>query len=323
MIFGLRDSKEKAALWLYPIPWDVTASYGKGTALGPEHILKASPQLDLYDYDFGSVYQKGIYWHPISKEIQRKNQELNVISQKLMASWENEEDLPSEELKRVNEGSQWLNEKIFSWTKLALEQSKKVGFVGGEHSSIYGGLKALVEAYEGDFGILHIDAHADLRKAYQGFEHSHASIMRNVLELPLRGPLVSVGVRDFCEEEEFYIQSHSHKVQVFFDRFLKQGLFEGRSWQSLCEEVVSCLPQQVYISFDIDGLSPENAPGTGTPVPGGLSFDMAIHLLVTLARSGRRVIGFDLCEVAPSPHTEWNGNVGARILYKLCALSLQ
>src|SRR5690606_18866656 len=94
----------------------------------------------------------------------------------------------------------------------------------------------------------------------------------------------------------------------------------GQSWNSLCQRILEPLPSAVYVSFDIDGLSPELCPGTGTPVPGGLSFEQACYLLVHIVRSGRRIIGFDLNEVSPGrdPNNEWNGNVGARLLFKLC-----
>ncbi|MBQ8335468.1 MAG: arginase family protein, partial [Tidjanibacter sp.] len=88
--------------------------------------------------------------------------------------------------------------------------------------------------------------------------------------------------------------------------------------------MVECLPQKVYISFDIDGLAAENCPSTGTPVPGGLSFNQAVYLLDKVVRSGRKIVGFDLVEVAPAnKDDEWDANVGARMLYKLCGLILK
>jgi agmatinase len=106
-------------------------------------------------------------------------------------------------------------------------------------------------------------------------------------------------------------------VAIFYDSFLKEGMNDGKSWKKQCKKIVAQLPQKVYISFDIDGLDPKLCPGTGTPVPGGLEFDQAVYLLKALVRSGREIIGFDLVEVAPG-ESEWNGNVGARLLYKLC-----
>jgi agmatinase len=100
---------------------------------------------------------------------------------------------------------------------------------------------------------------------------------------------------------------------------LQEAAFNGVLWAQQCCDIVAALPEKVYISFDIDGLTPDNCPHTGTPVPGGLTYNQAIFLLKTLAKSGRKIIGFDLCEVAPSEQNEWDANVGARVLFKLCA----
>ena len=171
--------------------------------------------------------------------------------------------------------------------------------------------------------MLHIDAHADLRKAYEGFTYSHASIMYNALqEAPGIGALVQVGIRDFCDEELETARADKRVVQ-FPDHELAAAGFAGETWQQVCNRIVETLPKQVYVSFDIDGLSPDNCPHTGTPVPGGLSFREAVYLLVTVVESGREIVGFDLCEVAPSHEEEWDANVGARILYKLCNLALK
>jgi agmatinase len=99
---------------------------------------------------------------------------------------------------------------------------------------------------------------------------------------------------------------------------LKRNSFEGKTWKRQCEEIIATLPQNIYISFDIDGLSPDLCPNTGTPVPGGFSFREMDYLLNMLATSNRRIIGFDLCEVSPGKESDWDANVGARVLFKLC-----
>jgi len=185
-------------------------------------------------------------------------------------------------------------------------------------------------------GILHIDAHADLRVAYQGFVQSHASIMHNVLEaVPSLARLVQVGIRDLCEAEAERIAGSNGRIRTFFDSELSAQKHEGTPFTQLCEKIVGELPPQVYVSFDIDGLDPALCPHTGTPVPGGLSFAEIVTLLRTLVRSGRRIVGFDLCEVAPAPAPrrraseasheppdEWDASVGARVLYKLIGFAL-
>jgi agmatinase len=126
-----------------------------------------------------------------------------------------------------------------------------------------------------------------------------------------------VGIRDLCEEEASVVQRAMGRVEVFYDDDLKEKLYSGESWDSLCTQIISRLPDLVYVSFDIDGLDPKLCPGTGTPVPGGLEFQQATHLLKRVVQSGKKIIGFDLCEVAPGA-SDWDANVGARMLYHLC-----
>ena len=190
--------------------------------------------------------------------------------------------------------------------------------LGGDHSAPFGAIRAHAEAFP-DLGILHLDAHADLREAYEGFTWSHASIMFNVVrQLPAVKKLVQVAIRDLCEAEAALIDGSGGRIVTFHDSKLAQGRFDGATWTHQVDEIVSHLPERVYLSFDIDGLDPTLCPNTGTPVPGGLSFHQASALLAGVVRSGRSIVGFDLCEVAPDPAGgEWDGNVGARLLYKM------
>jgi agmatinase len=113
------------------------------------------------------------------------------------------------------------------------------------------------------------------------------------------------------------------RIFQFDDYTLKTNSFEGMSWKEQCQQIIDKLPEKVYVSFDIDGLSPDNCPSTGTPVPGGLSFHEAVYLIDAISRSGRTIIGFDLNEVVPSKNNQWDANVGARMLYKLCNITLK
>ena len=198
-----------------------------------------------------------------------------------------------------------------------LEAGKKVVLLGGDHSTPLGYLQALAERHD-DFGILQIDAHMDLRESYEGFQYSHASIMHNALELPQVSKLFQVGLRDFSESE-FNRAGQDPRIAQFTGRELHKNRFAGISWHEQCLRIVADLPAKVYISFDIDGLDPSLCPHTGTPVPGGLGFEETLYLLDQVVQSGREIIGADLVEVAPG-EDEWDGNVGARILYRLCAL---
>lgn len=323
-IFGIPSELATSQVVLFPVPWEVTTSYGVGASLGPKIIRKASEQIDLYDIETGKPYEKGIFMKEISEQWLEKNCKLKALAQELISlktimdpNMALQEDL----LKEVNKGCAEMTEWVYQETKSLLAQGKKVGLIGGDHSTPLGYIKALSEANKGALGILHIDAHADLRNAYQGFHQSHASIMYNVMNLPVPPKkLVQVGIRDFCEEEANYIESQKGRIKTFFDLQTKRRLLEGESWKSVCESIISELPEKVYISFDIDGLDPALCPNTGTPVAGGLSLDQAFYLFYALNKSGRKVVGFDLNEVSPgsSEDSEWDGNVGARILYKLC-----
>lgn len=324
-LFGLNTTQENAKVWLCPVPWEVTTSYGSGTSNGPQAILEASPQIDLFDSDFADAYTAGYYLFPENPELRKLNDEMKKKAQAVIKHF-NETGETSTESKsltnEVNAACTKMVQEVYSWSKMAMAQNRIPGVIGGDHSSPLGLIKAVCEAHP-DVGILHIDAHADLRNSYQGFTHSHASIMHNVCSLAVPPQkLVQVAIRDYCKEEYDHIQSHERKIRTFFDREIKSQLFAGATWDSLCEKIVHVLPEKVYISFDIDGLSPEFCPSTGTPVPGGLSFDQATHLLSVLHRLSKQVVGFDLNEVTPGKDSQWDGNVGSRILFKLCGLAV-
>ena len=201
--------------------------------------------------------------------------------------------------------------------KSYLSQGKIPGVVGGEHSVTFGAVKAAAASLpEGrKLGVLQFDAHADLRNAYEGFEHSHASIMFNILsKIGNIGHLTQVGIRDFCADEHDTIRREG-RISAFTDCQTEESLAQGETWDSICSRIVDTLPEDVYISFDIDGLDPSLCPNTGTPVPGGLGFQQAVYILRKVA-SQRNIVGFDLCEVAPGEN-EWDANVGARLLHKM------
>lgn len=317
-IFGYHCSYEDAKIIIIPVPWDVTTSYGGGASKGPQHILDASPQLDFFDLFYGVPLKQGIHMLPISEELSKQNTLLRSKAQTLKQKFEegisySQEDVQN--LEQINRACADLHDWVSQQAKQILADGKQPVLIGGDHSTPFGLIRTLSE--QGSYGILHIDAHADLRIAYQGFQSSHASIMYNVLQLPNPPQkLVQVGIRDFCIEEYEMTQNHPN-IQTFFAPHIHDALFHGQTWNQICQEICDQLPQKVYISFDIDGLAPEFCPSTGTPVPGGLSFDHIRHLLNVLAQKNKSIIGFDLNEVAPAEEGEWDGNVGARILYQL------
>ncbi len=314
---GLPFEEQDAQIVLLPVPWDVTVSYGAGTATGPANILEASPQLDLYDPDVPEAWKMGLFMRQPDEFWLHRSQELRPGAARYIEQLE--EGLPVDEatLTHINQACTELKAWVKAETTALLKQGKAVGIVGGEHSVPLGFLEALSERHPG-FGVLQIDAHMDLRAAYEGFTYSHASIFYNALRLEGLAQLTQVGIRDYCEAEAKLADQDS-RCTVFFNHDLNRRAFEGTSWATLCRKITDTLPEKVYISFDIDGLLPELCPHTGTPVPGGLTFDQAIYLLQTVVESGHTIIGFDLCETAGHPH-EWDANVGARVLYKLANL---
>lgn len=321
-IFGLPFSEADARLIILPIPWEVTVSYNAGTARAPEHVFKASLQIDLFDPDYQNAWKQGFFMRPSDKKVLlksdylRKEAELyiNFIAEGQEVS---DNKFMCKTLKEVNAGSIYLNEWVYEQTKQLLDSGKLVCLLGGDHSTPLGFFKAIAEMH-GDFGILQIDAHCDLRKAYENFNYSHASIMYNALsEIPQLKKLVQVGIRDYCEEECDYINASNERVVTYFDKDIKERIYEGQNWQAITREMVAHLPQTVYISFDIDGLDPKLCPHTGTPVQGGFEAEQIFYLFKMLMQSGRKLVGFDLNEVGVS-HNEWDENVGARCLFKLC-----
>jgi agmatinase len=218
--------------------------------------------------------------------------------------------------------------------RAALEGGRIPAVLGGDHSTPYGAIAAVAEAHPG-LGILHVDAHADLRDAYLGFRWSHASIFHNVLQLPGVARQVGVGWRDLGAAEFAAIAAEPDRIAAWLDRDLDDEQRGGISWDDVCRRIVDDLPQIVHVSVDIDGLDPALCPNTGTPVPGGLSWRQVCTLLRTVSER-RRVVGFDLCEVSPGPsfaagplpglrssRAEWDANVGARMLYKLAGCAVR
>ncbi|MEI7973514.1 MAG: arginase family protein, partial [Bdellovibrio sp.] len=258
-IFGLPFSFSQAQVILIPVPWDVTTSYGKGTSQGPQAIRKASEQVDLYDFETGNIFEAGIHMLPLPLHLRGLNRSHRAKAEKVMKLLARGKISPSEEKslkkwqKEVNQASRKMNSWVETQTRKVLRDGKIPGLVGGDHSSPFGCIKAVLAEHP-DAAILHVDAHADLRVAYQGFEFSHASIMWNVVTKLGVKTLVQVGIRDFCHEEMIFAQENS--IKSFYDFQNKKRLLSGESWKDIVSEIVEHLPNKIYVSFDIDGLDP-------------------------------------------------------------------
>jgi agmatinase len=319
-LFGLPFTLEECETILIPVPWEVTVSYGGGTAKGPEAICKASYQVDLYDPFVKDAWKKGIGMDAPDEEVQAKSSSLRGAAQKYIEALANGADSGDKDLNKVTkeiaDSCRWMNERVKERALHFMAQGKVVGLVGGDHSTPLGMMHAVAEKF-GTFGVLQIDAHADLRNAYEGFEYSHASIMFNALKIKEVSKLVQVGIRDYCEEEIELIKNNT-RIKTFFDRDIRHAQYKGENWDSICTKVIDELPHNVYLSFDIDGLDPKLCPNTGTPVAGGFEAEQVIYLLEKVVKSGRKIVAFDLNEVSPgSDGSEWDANVAARLLYRI------
>ena len=323
-IYGLPFTAAESDIVLVPVPWEVTTSYGGGTSHGPAAIREASFQVDLFHPEFHDLWKRGIAMDEIPDALLEQSNALkkeaaHVIDLLTEGGGKKEKARADKALALINAECAVMNDWVEQRTAYWQDQGKLVGLVGGDHSTPLGYFRTQA-ARHGSFGILHLDAHLDLRKAYEGFTFSHASIMYNALQLPQLETIVSVGIRDFCEAEARVFKDEQPRVRLHRSAELRRQQYEGTSWKEQCDTIIDQLPERVHISFDIDALDPTLCPHTGTPVPGGLAFEEATYLLSRLAASGRRIIGFDLVEVSPGKDDDWDGNVGARLLFHLCGV---
>ena len=323
-IFGFPVNQENANIVITPIPWDATASYGKGTSNGPQAILNASTQLDFYHFELEKAWETKVFMSPISKEWKKINDDLCLRGMEYIRFLEeggSVENSPEFTLliQEINEAQIALKNNLKEKAIQLIQEGKIPVVLGGEHSTPLGLIEA-IDSQNQAFGILQIDAHADLRDAYEGFQQSHASIMFNVVNnCKNLQKLVQVGIRDVAQSEIDLIEQSS-KITTFFDWKIKQELYEGKTWKSIVNDIIQELPQRVYISFDIDGLKPYLCPNTGTPVAGGFELEEINYLFFSLIDAGKEIIGFDLNEVGDDSTSDWDANVGARALWNLvCA----
>jgi len=318
-LFGLPFSLEESETVVIPVPWEVTTSYGGGTAYGPQAILNASTQVDLFDREMPDAWQGGISLLPIPKKLLQKNITLKKLTGQCVRFLEKGGSESSPKLKKIykqinsecHKMNEWVKSEALKW----LDKGKRVAVLGGDHSTPLGLMQAMAEKHE-QFSVLHFDAHLDLRLAYEGFEFSHASIMNNALKINNIDRLVQVAIRDYSHQEIVLVNSSNGRVKVYDDRSVNARMFRGETWTEITNDIVNDLNKKVYVSFDIDALDPALCPHTGTPVPGGLGFEQALYVIDSLVNAGHTIIGFDLNEVAPGKD-EWDAAIGARLLYRL------
>ena len=263
---------DDARFRVIPVPLERTVSYGSGTAQGPEAIIAASNELERICAGH----------EPCATGIMTE------------AALECQGSLPD------------VMERLAQRTEAAVRAGRVPVTLGGEHSLTYGAVMGVVRALDRPVGIVQIDAHADLRVAYEGEPHSHASVMHLLAEQGV--PLAQFGVRALCRQE----QESRARNGVFF-RDAEELVTERIHQIALPDD----FPELIYVSFDVDGLDPSQMPATGTPVPGGLEYYQALHL-VESALKGRTCVGFDVVELAPDGNAAWDFTA-AQIVYRLMA----
>lgn len=323
----LPTARKDAGVVLVGVPFDATTSYRPGTANGPLAVLEASAQIDLEDTRLGQISDRGIVMDPNESWIAELSAAVRPDAEVLIEV-EGEPPVDEDGRARVNAAGERVREYVRETVAGILQDRKTPGLVGGEHSVPLGAIEACAQ-HSGEIGILQIDAHMDLRDAYCGLTHSHASIMRNALTMvPGVRALAQIGIRDYCREElEFARASESEfgkPVTTIFGEDIADTGGDPVLFANLVERALETLPDTVYVTFDIDALEVYLCPNTGTPVPGGLSFSQAAAIVKAVIDSGKKVVGFDLVEVAPDPDStvrSIDAVVGARLLYKMCALS--
>jgi len=327
-LYGLPHDPSRAAVHVLPVPWEPTTSYRQGTAHGPAAVARASVQVDLHDIETGDPWRRGIALVEPDRDLAALNREACLLATLVHQAGgvdPSRADLV-QAAAQVDALGEQVRESVYAFTAGCFDQGRVPAILGGDHSVPLGAMQAAAERFSG-LGILHIDAHADLRVAYEGFHYSHASILHNVLETaPDIAAVVQVGLRDVSTREVARI-GVDPRLHGWFDPDVAGRLATGEPWRRLVDEMLAPLPQNVWITFDIDGLDPTLCPRTGTPVPGGLSWRETLVLLRALATGGRRIVGFDLCEVAvddpDAPVDTFDAIVGARLLYKLAGHALK
>lgn len=326
-IFGLPFTEEGARLIILPVPWEVTVSCGSGTARSPEHIFKASMDVDPFDPDVPNSPEKGFFMREPERKLLTKSDYLRKEAELYINFTSQGRDINqnrfmNKSLKEINAGNNMMNAWVYEQTKELLNQDKLVALLGGDHSTPLGFYKALGEKYS-SFGILQIDAHCDLKKSDEDFLYSYASVMYNALEeVKQIEKLVQAGIRDYSEQEWNYVRDSNNRVVTYFDYAIKERLMEGETWKNIAEEIVNQLPQQVYISFDVAGLDPKLCPHTGAPVFGGFQAEQVIYLFKKVIDSGRKLIGFDLVETGVG-EGNYDAKVSAKLLWKMCNFLMQ
>ena len=266
------SSWESSKAVILPAAYEASVTYRPGTAKGPEAIIRASGQVELYD-----------------EELKKETYRLGINT---LAPPDIKGLSPQEMIDRIGR----LGSKI-------IESGKLPVLLGGEHTVSIGLARSLAKKYP-DLSIIQFDAHADLRDKYQDSSFNHACAGRRLGEL---APVIPVGVRNLSKEEADFIGRSGQKI-IFAGQIIKQP--------RLIEDVISSLGENLYVTIDLDVLDPSIMPAVGTPEPGGLGWYDILYLLSALA-SKKKIVGFDVVELAPIPDEIYSDFLAAKLIYRL------
>lgn len=261
-------------------PYEHSVSYGGGTAGGPQGIIDASAFVEFYDDEF-------------DREICN---DLGVVT--------------IEPIDFDDKADEEALDLIYNQVKELLNRDKFVVTLGGEHTISIAPIKAHFEKYP-NMSVLHFDAHSDLRDEYEESKFSHACFMSRVAEFMNPSKFTQVGIRAQCKEESIFIKEN--KVNTFYASAIRRGL-HGQNWQ---KSVVDTLGDEIYITFDIDYFDPAIIPATGTPEPDGFLYSETLDIFREIVRQGKKIIGFDVVELAPMEGLSHPDLTTARLVYKL------
>lgn len=261
-------------------PYEHSVSYGEGTAQGPVGILGSSAFVEFYDDEF-------------DRELCNET----GIATAVPIDFKDKVDKEAMDL-------------IYDDVKYLLNKDKFVVTLGGEHTISLAPIKAHYEKYP-NMSILHFDAHSDLREEYEGSKYSHASIFARVIEFFPAHRLTQVGIRAQCIEESRLIKDK--KINTFYASAIRRNL-HGVNWQ---KAVVDTLADEIYISFDVDYFDPAIMPSTGTPEPDGFLYNETLEIFREINRQGKKIIGFDVVELAPVEGLTYPDITASRLIYKL------
>lgn len=271
---------DNSKIVIVPAPYEHTTSFGKGAANGPDAILKASAYVEFYDDEF----DKEVCFNNGIATIQPINFD-NIYDEKAVS-------------------------KVYEIVKTLIEQNKFVVTLGGEHTIAIAPIKAHFEVYPA-MSLLQFDAHSDLRDTYEDSPYSHACAMARVAEFFPPENMTQIGIRAQCIEEAHFIKDK--KIHTFYASGIRNKKY-GENW---IDNIVSTLNDDIYVTFDLDAFDPTIIPSTGTPEPDGLNYQNVLDIFWAIKKANKRIVGFDVVELAPIPELHYPDLTAARLVYKI------